>query len=527
MKKLILLIFCCFLFIFVPLLASNVQDDVRKKQMEKEETDKYIKEWLSSPIRYIITKKEEKAFKKLKDKNEKLRFINYFWMRRDPNPNTPALEFRDEFYKRVVESNQFFKSGNKEGWKTDRGKIYIILGPPDEQQTGVTDKKTNLGDWRGIKSPESEGIETNMLRYVIWTYHSLPTREIPSNYSITFIDWYGNKNYMLDSATFHGKGEFEQAMDKRFYMARSGLVPKELGAGIEDIKKRNIANKDLKLKDVPIPTEIHQPLPFRLYRAFFSSDKSKAHVLLGINFSYHDIAFRESEEKKVNPSIAITASLSDEQKNEIDSFEGKLDFALDLEEFNQKSSENFIYWHCLKAKPGKYLLSIKAEDIISHANSEWEKEIEIPSFPDNELMFSEVILADVIIPAPEIQDDAVLIGTISMLGHRITPNMDAMFYEGSQVCLFFQVMNLQFDEESSQPLAMIKCYIYKDNKVFKIINPPQESFTIRKPDKIVATFCIPLQDFPLGEYTLSLIAVDKIADKEISRKINFEIIENK
>ena len=77
-----------------------------------------------------------------------------------------------------------------------------------------------------------------MLRYEIWTYHSLPTRVIPSNYSITFIDWYGNKNYMLDSATFHGKGEFEQAMDKRFYMARSGLVPKELGAGIEDIKKR-------------------------------------------------------------------------------------------------------------------------------------------------------------------------------------------------------------------------------------------------------------------------------------------------
>jgi GWxTD domain-containing protein len=526
MKKLIFLFAICFLFIFMPFLSSNSQDNVAKNQIKNEEIDKYIKEWLDSPIRYIITNKEEKAFKKLKKREEKIRFINYFWMRRDPNPDTPAVEFRDEFYKRVVESNQFFRAGNKEGWKTDRGKIYIILGPPDEQQTGVTDKRTNLGDWRGIKSDESGAIGANMLRYEVWTYHSLPTREIPSNYSITFIDWYGNKNYMLDSASFHGKGEFEQEMDKRFYMARSGLVPKELGAGIEDIKKRSIVNKDLKLKDVPISTEIHKPLPFRLYRTFFSSDKSEANVLLGINFSYNDITFRESEEKKVNPSIAITASLSDEQKNEIDSFEDKLDFALDLEEFNQKSSENFIYWHCLKAKPGKYLLSIKAEDIFSHANSEWQKEIDIPSFLNNEFMFSEVILADAIIPALEIQDDAVLIDTISMLGHRITPNMDAMFYEGSQLCLFFQVMNLQLDSESSKPLATIKCYIYKDNKVFRIINPPDSSFTFREPNEILASFCIPLQDFPLGEYSLSLIAVDKIANKEISRKINFEIIES-
>lgn len=505
----------------MPFLSSNTQDNIAKNQIKKEEIDKYIKEWLDSPIRYIISKKEEKAFKKLKDRNEKLRFINYFWMRRDSNPKTAENEFKDEFVDRVAMSNQYFSLGKKEGWRTDRGHFLILFGPPHEKYSGVI---------KGVSGPPTEmpeEIDTTyeMRRYELWTYYSIPSRRIPSNYSIRFIDWYGNKDYMFDSGTYYGKSFDTIKMDERFQMPRSGYIPKELVEAIEDIKSLNITNKDLQLKNAPVYLDTHNKLPLRFFRTAFRVDKSLVQLLLGINFSYHDITFRESEEKKVNPSIAITASLSDEQKNEIDSFEDKLDFALDLEEFNQKSLENFIYWHCLKAKPGKYLLSIKAEDTISHANSEWEKEIDIPSFADNELMFSEVILADAIIPAPEIQDDAVLIDTISMLGHRITPNMDAMFYEGSQVCLFFQVMNLQLDDESSKPLTTIKCYIYKDNKVFHIINPPDSSFAFREPNEILASFCIPLQDFPLGEYSLSLIAVDKIADKEISQRMKFEVIE--
>jgi GWxTD domain-containing protein len=521
MKKLIFLSAICLLFISAPFLSANSQDKAIKNQIKKEEIDKYIKEWLDSPIRYIITKKEEKAFKKLKKREEKIRFINYFWLRRDPNPKTAKNEFKDEFINRVALSNHYFGAMKKEGWKTDRGRFLILFGPPHEKYTGVGQPNSNPDTAMPTE------IELRAYRYEVWTYHNLPVSSIPPNYFITFIDWYGNRDYIFDSASYHGKADFEKAMDKRFYMPRSGFIPKELAAAIEDIKSLNITNKDLKFKDVPVFLDIHNELPFRFFRTAFRLDKSLVQLLIGLSFTYQDVMFRKDEENNLCTSIIIDASLLDKEKNKVDSFEQHLSFAAKPEVLEKSSYENFIYWHCLKAKPGKYLLSIKAEDIISHASSEWKKEIEVPSFPAGELMFSEIILADAIVPAPEIQDNAVFIDTINMLGHQITPNMNAMFCEGSQVCLFFQVMNLQLNSESSKPLTTIKCYIYKDNKVFRIINPPDSSFAFREPNEILASFCIPLQDFPLGEYTLSLIAVDKIADKEISRKINFEVIENK
>ena len=86
-----------------------------------------------SKVRYIITKKERKVFLNLPE-SERKAFIEEFWDSRDPDPDTEANEYKDEYFKRIEEANHLFKEGSP-GWLQDRGRVYILLGPPWERQT--------------------------------------------------------------------------------------------------------------------------------------------------------------------------------------------------------------------------------------------------------------------------------------------------------------------------------------------------------------------------------------------------------
>jgi GWxTD domain-containing protein len=82
-----------------------------------------------SQVRYIITGEERKTFLELPD-GDKPKFIEDFWKRRDPDPNAEENEFKVEYFKRLNKSNELFHGEGKPGWLTDRGRIYILFGPP-------------------------------------------------------------------------------------------------------------------------------------------------------------------------------------------------------------------------------------------------------------------------------------------------------------------------------------------------------------------------------------------------------------
>src|SRR5215831_18944448 len=94
--------------------------------------DKPTKDWYQGPVRYIITKVEVKSYKALETEAERGTFIDWFWQRRDPDPSTPENEFRNRFEQRVLEAMRKFGYTATPGWKTDMGKIYILVGPPDD-----------------------------------------------------------------------------------------------------------------------------------------------------------------------------------------------------------------------------------------------------------------------------------------------------------------------------------------------------------------------------------------------------------
>jgi GWxTD domain-containing protein len=135
--------------------------------------------WLNEDVAYIITDEERAAFKKLQsDLIERETFIENFWLRRDPTPGTVANEFKEEHYRRIAYTNEHYSS-RIPGWKTDRGRIYITYGPPDE-----IEDHTSGGSYR--RPAEEGGGETSTVPFQKWRYRYL--EGIGSNVIIEFVD---------------------------------------------------------------------------------------------------------------------------------------------------------------------------------------------------------------------------------------------------------------------------------------------------------------------------------------------------
>ena len=96
----------------------------------KQELGKTYRKWLDEDVRWIISDEERAAFKQLSNDEERDQFIEAFWQRRDPTPDTEENEFKEEHYQRMAYANEHFAAGIP-GWKTDRGRIYIMYGKPD------------------------------------------------------------------------------------------------------------------------------------------------------------------------------------------------------------------------------------------------------------------------------------------------------------------------------------------------------------------------------------------------------------
>ena len=149
-----------------------------KQKKQRDELATPYKKWLNEDVAYIISDEERAAFKKLNNDEERETFIENFWLRRDPSPDTEENEFKEEHYRRIAYANEHYASGIP-GWKTDRGRIYITFGPPDE----IEDHSSG-GFYE--RPPEEGGGETSTFPFQQWRYRYI--EGIGNNIIIEFVD---------------------------------------------------------------------------------------------------------------------------------------------------------------------------------------------------------------------------------------------------------------------------------------------------------------------------------------------------
>src|SRR5262249_3363984 len=196
-----------------PLKRQRKADD---KGAIKEKLGGVYKKWLDEDVRWIITDEELSAFKKLSNNTERDQFIEQFWLRRDPTPDTAENEYKDEHYRRIQYSNEHFAAGMP-GWKTDRGRIYIMYGKPDSIDSHP------MG---GTYQPPAEegGGTTQTFPFEIWRYRYLDG--IGQEIEIEFVD---------DCSC----GAYEMTMDR----SKKDALLHVPNAGLTDMEAMGMASK--------------------------------------------------------------------------------------------------------------------------------------------------------------------------------------------------------------------------------------------------------------------------------------------
>src|SRR5580704_3204427 len=205
-----------------PAQTQNAPPKPLTKKDRNQQARKLAKEsatqnsWLTEEVIYIITKEEKDAFLRLTTNEERDQFIEEFWRRRNPDPDSPDNATREEHYRRIAYANDRFSSGIP-GWKTDRGRIYIIWGPPDEIDShaagGTYDRPAEQG-----------GGSTTTYPWELWRYRHL--EDIGENIEIEFVDP-------------SGSGEYHQTMDP----GEKDALAKVPGAGLSTCEQLGLCSK--------------------------------------------------------------------------------------------------------------------------------------------------------------------------------------------------------------------------------------------------------------------------------------------
>jgi GWxTD domain-containing protein len=169
-----------------PLMIAQAQAQTRTAPPANSDVEDPYRKWLNEEVPYIITDQERSTFKSLSTNSDRAAFIGQFWLRRDPTPGTPRNEFREEHYRRIKYANERFAS-RIPGWKTDRGRIYIQYGPPDEIESHPS------GSY--VRPPEQGGGTTANFPFEQWLYRRI--EGIGENVIIDFVDRDMNGEYRM------------------------------------------------------------------------------------------------------------------------------------------------------------------------------------------------------------------------------------------------------------------------------------------------------------------------------------------
>ena len=165
-------------FLLALSLCTSLETSALQKRFENLDEEEAAELWLEEIASYIITKSEREVYKSLKTPEERVQFIEGFWRRRDPTPETPENEYQIEHYRRLAYVNKFFGSG-RPGFRTDMGRMYILLGPPD------------------VIDADPMGRQMHQYPTEVWIYRRPAHPRLPPNMEIAFVDRYLTGEYEL------------------------------------------------------------------------------------------------------------------------------------------------------------------------------------------------------------------------------------------------------------------------------------------------------------------------------------------
>ncbi len=433
--------------------AKQNQSPDRKPRQFKAEPDSAYKRWIKEDVAPIITDAEREAYEKLKTNSEREEFIKIFWHQRDPTPDSEENEYRDQYYERVAYANEHFTSG-KPGWMTDRGRIYIKFGKPDEIEAHPAGGVYQRMSYEG-------GGSTTTYPFEKWFYRYIPG--VRSGVDIEFVDSTGSGEYRIargfgdKDALAHMPGYVPPADDLGSYVREqdSPFSRIETLAALEkapEIERTFIGGIDTpKLDD--------NPLNFSIRADYFKLSDNRVITAFTVQADNRDLSFTDSGGLQT-ARLNIVGRIVDLTERRVGAFEDSVITTATVGELTEARDRKSAYSKVVILAPGHYKIDVILRDVESGAAGVRHLGLDVPKYEAGKLATSSMILAARLESAGGTPaTNQFVIGQT-----KVIPNLTGLYHRGQLVGVYLQVYNAGIDQTTLRPSVDAEYLLAKDGK---------------------------------------------------------------
>src|SRR3989441_11122827 len=455
---------------------SDQQDPSEKPRNVKPELKKAYKDWLEKDVTYIITDEERKAFKKLQTDDERERFIEEFWRGRDPDPDTDVNEYREEYYERIAYANEHYASGIP-GWKTDRGRIYIMYGKPDEVETHPSG-----GAYE--REPYEGGGSTSTYPFERWFYRYLPG--VGSGVEIEFVDPTGSGEYRIarnpdeKDALLHVPGAGLTLAEEMGLSNKGDRISNMGGIGMPNYTREQDSpfSRLQILADLQRPPQIKfndlasavntpviedNPLNFDVRVDFFRQSEERVITAFTIQTDNQNLVFQDKGGLQ-EATLNIFGKITHVSGRRAGQFEDPVTTRATPQELAEAKERKSAYQRAVALSPGRYRVDVIVRDIASGATGVRHVGFEVPKYDTAKLSTSTLVLAAKL----EGLGDQPAVGMFTIGNVKVIPNVSGTYHKGTPVGIYMQIYNAGIDQTTLRPSVDVEYALMKDGKeIFK------------------------------------------------------------
>jgi len=522
-------------------------DAKKRKQQQKDfkkEVGPTYQKWLETDVIWIISDEERAAFKQLSNDEERDNFIEAFWQRRDPTPDTEENEYKEEHYQRIAYANEHFAAGVP-GWRTDRGRMYIMYGKPDEIESHPSG-----GSYE--RPMDEGGGETSTYPFEQWRYRYL--EGIGQEIIIEFVDtcMCGEYHMTMDRSekdallyTPNAGLTFWEQMGQSTKASRftGGNGLERLGNGpggdMQQTKEFDRLETFAKLQAAPpvkftdLLEEVNSkmilnPMPFDVRSDYVKVTSDTVLVPVTVQMRNRDITFVNKDGVQ-RGTVNILGRLSSLTGKIVQTFEDTVQVDVPAELLPRTAENASVYWKALPLRPGRYKLYIAVKDVNGDRKGVWSRGIVVPEFSDDKLATSTLIVADQMeqVPTKVIGTGSFVIGT-TKVRPRVAPadGKPALFKKDKDQKLNFwmQVYNLGVDEKTHKPSATFEYNITNLATNKSVIQKTETTDTMGNVgDQVTLQKSIVAANLQPGTYKIEIKVNDNVSKQTVDPSAVFAV----
>ena len=518
-------------------VAKPMSERERRKREEKlrKELETPYRKWLNEDVTYIITDEERQAWKRLSTDEEREQFIEQFWLRRDPTPDSVENEFKEEHYRRIAYTNERFASGIP-GWKTDRGRIYITFGPADEVESHPSG-----GTYE--RPFEEGGGTTSTFPFEKWRYRWI--EGIGTDIIIEFVDPTMTGEYrmtmdpsekdallmvpnagltLLEQMGMSSKVDRFTRTDGTRLGTPIGGTPMRMNQ-FERLEQFTKLQKPPQVKFKDLEAQVNSTikfniLPVQVRADYFPVTESSVLTNVTIQLENKDLQF-QSKDGYQKAVVNMYARITSMARRVVNIFEDTVTVEAPEALLAQVSQRSSLYQKSIPLAPGTYRLNVVVKDLIGGNMNNYEMALHVPRIDGEKLTSSTLILADLIekVPTRSIGTGQFVVGST-----KVRPRVTETFTRQEKMGIYYKVYNLQTDEKTRKPAGSVNYEVTKNGSNQKIFEFAEDLATLPNAgQQVTLEKLLPLASLEPGQYTLKLKVTDTLANQTLSPSATFTV----